>query len=389
MTSYRSLTRLLKGGLLLKVILNRKELLAAASQAALIAPSNSPIKELEYTLLENDTLPGYLGVTATNLEVTLKRQIPIHVEEEAEFSFAVGAKFFAAMLNALGDETVTLTLKGEQLLTLESGSASYCVSVLPGKNYPRLEIPFPDDTVKVSAVPAMIRRSVFAVSDNSNTPLLNCVHLRFTKDGLRAVGSDGTCIVSALGDKQSTGNISFLIPATSLSKLEKLCDDSDIFSVGATGKSIVFMKEHFAFSTRQMEGRYVDTDKMIEYLKPTFTVLLDAVELRRGVASVAPLSENNKITFCFRGEQLELRCDGGNGAASMMLATIPLTGSPQGEFCYASSRLEKSLRVMKGTLTLGIAQQGMLTLSADETFYMQSPVRQKKKNGSTVATKAA
>ena len=73
----------------------------------------------------------------------------------------------------------------------------------------------------------------------------------------------------------------------------------------------------------------------------------------------------------------------------MMLATIPLTGSPQGEFCYASSRLEKSLRVMKGSLTLGIAQQGMMTLSADETFYMQSTVRKKKKNGSTAAAKVA
>lgn len=241
-----------------------------------------------------------------------------------------------------------------------------------------MEIPFPDDTVPVSAVPSMVHRTVFAVSEENGTmPLLKCVHLRFTKDGLRAVGSDGTCIVSTLGDRQSTGDISFLVPAVSLEKLAKLCDNNDTFSVGTTGRTITFFKEDFAFSARLMQGRYVDTDRMIGSLKTAFTALLDAADLRRAAASVITMASDNKIVFRFQGDTLALICGGSGGTASVSLGIIPLTGDPRGDYCYLASRLERSLRVLNGSLTLGVAQQGMLTLSTEDAFYMQSASRLK------------
>ena len=370
--------------------MNRKELLDAASQAALIAPSHSPLKELQCALLESDPTQGYVNITATNMEVTLKRRLPVHSQTDTDYSFAVNAKLFAAMLAALGDETVTIALDQNNQLEVSSGSASYCVSVLSGNRYPRMEIPFPDDTVQVSGVPAMVQRTAFAVSDQSGSmPLLKCVHLRFTKDGLRAVGSDGNCVVSALGDKKSTGDISFLVPAVSLEKLAKLCGNEDTFSVGTTGKQLVFLKGNFAFSARLIEGRYVDTDQMIGYLKPSFTALLDAVELRRAALSVITMASDNRIIFRFHGDRLGLCCNGKGGTATTVLEIIPLTGAPNGEYCYFADRLEKSLRVLNGALTLGIAQQGMLTLSTEEIFYMQSATRLKSDETNNTAGKAA
>lgn len=373
----------------MKLTMNREELLSAAKQAAHIAPSDSPVKELECVLVETDSIQGSLTITATNLEVTLKRQLPLHEQKDVEGSFAVNAKLFAAMLDELCGEVVTMTLYENNQLTLESGSAQYRVSALSGRNYPRMEIPFPEDTVKVSGVPAMVQRTAFAISDNSNMPLLKCVNLRFTKDGLRAVGSDGTCVVSALGDKQSTGDISFLVPAVSLEKLARLCGNSDVFSVGTTGKNIVFLKENFAFSARLMEGRYADTDQMISYLKPSFTALFDAAELRRAVLSVVTLASDNKILLRFKGDRLELVCNGDGGKASTSLEMIPLTGSPSGDYCYSAHLLEKSLRVLSGSLTLGVAQQGMLVLSTEEAFYMQSAMRLKAGEQKNAEKKAA
>ncbi len=65
-----------------------------------------------------------------------------------------------------------------------------------------MNITAPESMVKLSGVPSMVRRAAFATDpNNSNMPLLRCVNLRLTSDGLRAVGSDGVCIVSAKGDK--------------------------------------------------------------------------------------------------------------------------------------------------------------------------------------------
>lgn len=362
----------------MKFTMNRKELADAASQAALIAPARHSVKELRCALLESDPVQGRMSVTATNHEVTLKRHVRILGQTEDECGIAVNASLFAAMLAALDGETVSMTVEENSRLLLESGSASYHIPVLPGKDYPRMEIPFPDDTVPVSAVPSMVHRTVFAVSEENGTmPLLKCVHLRFTKDGLRAVGSDGTCIVSTLGDRQSTGDISFLVPAVSLEKLAKLCDNNDTFSVGTTGRTITFFKEDFAFSARLMQGRYVDTDRMIGSLKTAFTALLDAADLRRAAASVITMASDNKIVFRFQGDTLALICGGSGGTASVSLGIIPLTGDPRGDYCYLASRLERSLRVLNGSLTLGVAQQGMLTLSTEDAFYMQSASRLK------------
>ena len=40
--------------------------------------------------------------------------------------------------------------------------------------------------------------------------------------------------------------------------------------------------------------------------------------------------------------------------------------------CFAVDRLERCLRALRGTVTLGIAQTGMLTLSTEDAFYIHS-----------------
>lgn len=359
----------------LRLTVNRRELLDAASQAALIAPSNSPIKELTCTLLEVDPGRGCLDITATNLEVAIRRTLPLNGQADTESGFSIHAKLFASMLGKLGGEMVTLTWGENHQLKMESEKASYYVSVFPSTNYPRVEIPFPDDTIKVTGIPDVVQRTAFAASGNTGTPLLTCVYLHFTRDGLRATGSDGTCVISAIGDRQSIGDIGFMVPAASLGKLARLCSNSDIFSVGTTGKSIVFLKDHFVFSARLMEGRYVDIDKMTEQLKPTFTVLVDTTELCHAIVSTSTVASDNKIVFAFHDNRLDLHCAGTAGRSSVSLEIIPLTGVPKGEYGYFVGQLKKALRTLSGTMTLGIASHGVLMLSTEKAFYMQSAAR--------------
>lgn len=361
----------------MKFTANRKELLAAARQAALIAPVSSPVRELECTLVELGALQKGLNITATNLEVTLKRTLPLLEQDDSGDGFAIHARLFAAMLEKLDGETVTIAFSGGCQLSIQSGSAENDITALSGKGYPRLEIPFPEDTVHLTKLPSLVQRSAFATLESSSQPLLRCIHLRFTKDGLRAVSSDGSCIMTAQGDPKCTGDISFLVLADSLEKLSKLCDNSDAFSVGTTGKNLVFLKEDFAFSARLVEGRYVDTDQILQSLQPAFTAFLDAEDLRRAVLSIGTMEPDSRLLLRFQDQQLEIRSTGTYGTAALALEIVPLTGQPSGEYHYAAHQLGKALRVLNGALTLGIAQQGLLTLSTEDTFYLQTALRSK------------
>ena len=379
----------------MKVTINRAELLSAANRAASIAPTASPVKEMTALLLEADS-NGKLIVTATNIETALIQEVPCRtVEEDA---VAVSARLFAAMMEKLAGVEVELFRKpGGSQLRIRSGEAEYLVSIWERGSFPKPAIPFPEDTVRVSGIPSMARRTVFAAASESDKnvsrPLLRCVNLMFTRDGLRAAGSDGTCIISAKGDEKSTGDISFLVPASSLDKLARMCGDKDEFRVGTTGKALVFLRENFVYSVRLVAEKYIDIAQLTGALQKQFTVLTDIPDLRKGLESTTAVDPDGKVALAFDGQRLTFRCTGAYGHSAAAAGVIPLTGLPRGEYWYLSGQLDSCLRALTGTVQLSVAQGGMLLLETEDALYLQTATRaqavQAEKKKKAPAKKAA
>ena len=260
-------------------------------------------------------------------------------------------------------------------MTLTSGSAGYSVDVWDMGAFPKPDLPFPEDTVKVSGVPNMAQHTVFATAQDQSKPPLRCVNLMFTSTGLRAAGSNRSCIVTAKGDDQSTGDISLLIPASSLGKLAEMCGNEDVFRVGTTGKSIVFFKENFLFSSRLMDGGYIDTDSLLKTITNSFTVLTDIKEMRDALFSVMSVAPDGRVRLSFQDQRLLFHCSGDLGSASAGIEVIALTGTPEGEYWYSARQLTSCLKALSGTVTLGIAQNGMLTISTQDAYYLQNVMR--------------
>lgn len=253
----------------------------------------------------------------------------------------------------------------------------YSISVMERTAFPKNDISIPEDTITVTGIPAMVKRSIFATvsGQSADQPLLKCVNLRFTKDGLRAVGSDGVCMVSAKGDEKSTGDIDLLVPSASLLKLARMCEDKTEFRVGSTDQKIVFFREDFVYSARLMNGGYINADQVLNALVNSFTVLTDVLELKMALNAAIAINVAESIKLTFEGNQLKFHCQSAEGDASTSLEIIPLTGTPQGEYWFSPRRLSACLQALNGTVTLGIAQGGMLTLSTNDAFYMQTAMR--------------
>lgn len=356
------------------ISINRLELLSTMKRAASIAPVDAPLDVLRGVLLEADSTCGKLTVTATNLDVSLQVKLPCSIQEDG--AFVIRAKLLSDMLQRLPSNMVQiLRFNNQGLATLKSEKAGYDIEVWEAAAFPKLVLPFPEDTIAVSGIPSMAQKTVFATVQDSNQPLLKCVNLMFTKSGLRATGSNGNCIVSAKGDETSTGNIHLLIPALSFNKLAHMCTDKDIFRVGTTGKQITFFKEDFLFTARLMEGSYIDTELLLSTVKNAFTVLTDIQELRSALSSVIAVMPEGKVKLTFQDQRILFSCIGSIGRASTPLEVLPLTGAPTGEHWYSVQQLNACLKALSGTVTLGVAQGGMLTLSSSDAFYLQSAMR--------------
>ena len=310
----------------MNVTINRAEMLSAIKRASASHRQIRPWMCSAAFLLEADAAAGKLTVTSTNLEAALEEKLPCAVQENGALVF--GAKMLAEMLSRLPQDTVQLCRAENQgRMTLRSGDACYEVDVWERGAFPKPDLPFPEDTVKLSGIPAMAQHTVFATAQDNSKPLLKCVNLMFTNTGLRAAGSNGNCIVTARGDNQSTGDVSLLIPAASLGKLSNMCQDKDEFRVGTTGKSIVFFREKFLFSARLMEGGYIDTDQLVGSIRNAFTVLTDIHDMRAALSSVLSIGTGNRVKLSFQDQRLVFQCTGDCVSASAPIEVIALTGT--------------------------------------------------------------
>ena len=358
----------------MKLSLNHAEFLSAVKRGESIAPRDSALDILKGLLLEADSTSGKLTITATNLEITLEQKIPCSVSEDG--AIVLNARLAASMLEKLTGDVVTLErIPGKLLLYLRGSGTEYLIPIWERNSYPKLEIPFPEDTVLVGGIPGMARRTVFAAAQDGNKPLMKSVNLKFTKDGLRAAVGNGSCIVAARGDDKSTGNISLLLPALSLEKLARMCGEEDEFHVGTTGKAIVFLQKDFAYSARLLEGDYIDTDRIIGSIQNQFTVLTGVQELRKALDSASCVDTDGKVCLRFEGQRLTFCCRSERGNTAVALDVVPLTGMPRGEYWYIAKQLMLCLKSLAGTVKLGVAQGSMLTLETENAYYMQTGVR--------------
>ena len=196
---------------------------------------------------------------------------------------------------------------------------------------------------------------------------------------MQAVSTDSFRIASAKGDRESRGNISFLVPAASLEKLAGLVSDREKLQVGTTGKAIVFRKENFLFAARIMEGPYLAVSQVLSNLKQQFTVLTDAALLRDTILQALSVTgTQNRFSLSFAGSRLTVRCESEYGISETAMDVVALSGEPTGVYWYNPAQLLECLKALNGTLMLEVVQHSALLLKTDELVCFQMAVREPK-----------
>ena len=274
------------------VHVKRDELLAIAAQTAKAAPKTATSEAVLGIHVEADSRRSMLTLTATNYEIVIRASMGASVEQSG--SVVISAALFPAAIASLPEQDVDLETEHPGQLTIRSGHARFRLSALSGDKYPMPELPFPDDTLPVSGLRSLARNTLFAVAENGvPSPPMKCVRLHVGPDGLKASASNGFCIMEADGDKQCKGQIELLLPARSLKVLASLSNDSDVYEMGVTGKSLVFWSGTLLFSARLVEGKFPNTRGVFEQFKCQYSVHLDAAEFIRALEVAESVSESN------------------------------------------------------------------------------------------------
>jgi DNA polymerase-3 subunit beta len=358
------------------VHVKRGDLLPQARKTAAAAVSGGTLEILRGMRIDADSRAGIIRLTAANLEVSIQTVAYASVDQPG--GLVMDAKLFLSILEKLPEDEIYLELK-KDVLRIQSGKAVYEVAAMPGK-FPVPELPLPGNTVSVTGLKSLVRKTVFAAAkEDEPRAALKCVRLSLTADGLLAAAANGFCLAETDGDRDCRGKISLLIPAEALRLLAAVCTDSDVFDLGITGdggKAVVFYDGILLFTARLIDGAFIDAERVFDSFKPVSEAAVSVSALKESLHAIRACSETDRCGVAFEASGVRLTSgdDGASGSAIVEGVVIGAGGKTR---FFNAAHLSDYIRALSGDVTLRLSAEGNLTASCGGTRYFQICTREK------------
>lgn len=199
-----------------------------------------------------------LTLTGYDLEVGITTSIDCTTHTEG--SIVVNARLFCDILRRLPSATVTVTVDAHNLCKIASGESEFSLVGIPANDYPELPtvsggIPF---AIKQGVLRDMVKQTIFAVAVQDIKPVHKGIKFEVENNNLRLISCDGFRLaIRNEAIEYSGDDMTFVVPAKTLSEVIKLADNDEeniTFSIGK--KFILFEIGNYRIISRLLEGEF-------------------------------------------------------------------------------------------------------------------------------------
>lgn len=361
----------------MKFTVNRKIFLEYLKSIIRIVPKSSPVKELTGFLIEANEDDGYLYVTATDLDTAVQRKLKPVVETGGKF--VMKAKPLVDILDVLDGTDVVFKEIKPGVIEIKGGSCLYTMHVLSAGTYPRPELPFPDDTVKVTGIKQLYAKTCAVAAKEEVSDVLSGIHIEIKPESLRAVSCDSKGIAMSSRESSCGGNLSFTIPKVPLSYLAAAIGNDDELEVGINGPFVTFMKESLFFSTKRLMKEYVNADGILSSFNAIYAAKADFHELKDRITNICNIArmgnETSYIKIRFKENKIEIETQNDVGGGYEECGAVMINGK-ECCFYYPANMLKDIFRTVEGTLIVQVDRRGYLLVFDKYNKYMMTPIRE-------------
>ncbi len=240
----------------MKFICNTSVLAEACNIVQRGVPQKSTIPTAEGIFLQ--AKKSSLTLTGYDLEVGITTIIECSTEQEG--SVVLNAKLFCDILRRLPAQNVSITCDLHNLCKISSGDAEFSLVGMPAEDYPELPtvsggIPF---SVKQGILKDMVKQTIFGVANQDTKPVHKGIKFEVESSNLRLISCDGFRLAIRNEHIEYAGDdMTFVVPAKTLSEVIKLLDNDDeniTFSIGK--KFILFEIGSYRIISRLLEGEF-------------------------------------------------------------------------------------------------------------------------------------
>ncbi len=226
-----------------------------------------------------------LALAGYDLEVGITTAIDCTIQEEG--SIVLNARLLCDILRKLPSASVTITVDSHNLCKITSGESDFSLVGIPANDYPELPtvsggVPF---AIKQGTLRDMVKQTIFAVAANDIKPVHKGIKFEVENNNLRLISCDGFRLAIRNEAIDYAGDdMTFVVPAKTLSEVTKLADDDEqniSFSIGK--KFILFEIGSYRIISRLLEGEFFNYKNAIPSESTTkarvnLKLILDSVE---------------------------------------------------------------------------------------------------------------
>jgi DNA polymerase-3 subunit beta len=174
----------------MKVICGKDELMKGIQTILPVVSSKSTLPVLSNFMFETEG--DKIKLSSTDLEIAVKCHIKGEIVQEG--AITIPAKRFADIIKELSSEA-DIEIKADETnqINIKSGKSKFTLMGISNTEYPVIpEFPKENNfTVKKDIFASMLRKTVFAVSKDSQRYVLNGVYFIIEEDVLKMVATDG------------------------------------------------------------------------------------------------------------------------------------------------------------------------------------------------------
>lgn len=241
----------------MKFTVEKNLLQSAIMTASRASAVKSAVPALEGLLIEASG--GNVKVSGYDLKTGIITTVPADII--AEGSIVLSARLFNDIIRKLPDNIVSFFADENLMVKIDCGMSEFQILGTSSADYP--DLPTVDYQKSLALTEKnlknMISQTNFAVSDNESRPIHTGELFEAEKGMLTVVAVDGFRLAlrrEALV-KSDNSTISFVVPGTALSEVEKILSDSDnLVTVMLGSKHIMFVIGGTVLISRRLEGEF-------------------------------------------------------------------------------------------------------------------------------------
>lgn len=284
------------------------------------AVSNRTTLPILKGILLEATEDGKLILTASDLEISIKKEIDADVEQAG--STVVASKLFGDIIRKLPNEDISVEETDDSSISIRTNSSEFKVISFPVEEFPKIG---EKETIKEKLIfdkdifNDMVRKTSFAASIDESKGILVGILTEVGFDKVTMVALDGFRLALANENMTSINENKFIISAKIMNEISKIVsdeDDSEDIKIALGEKKAIFNIGSTEVVLRLMEGefiRYKDIipkDSVIN-VRIGRAILLESIER---ASLLAKEGKNNLIKMIIRNDLMTItsRSEEGN-----------------------------------------------------------------------------